>query len=331
MFKNFKSLLDVMKAFPDKDTCFKFLEDIRWNGVVVSPFDATSSVYDCGNHKFKCRNSNKYFNVLTDSIFENTKIPLQTWFLAMFLVATHKRGISSYQLASDLSITQKSAWFLLSRIRYCMDHGVFNIDLSGTVELDETFYGGKNKNRHHDKKVANSQGRSFKDKTPILGAYQEEKSEIVTRPDKRNIDRVVKEKIVNQPAVVYTQVIADTKKDTLQPIILAKIERGSKVVTDEWLAYHGLNNTYDHRIVDHRAHQYVNEEGDTTNRMEGYWTILKKTLHNYYRVTPKHLHRYCNEISYRFNTRHMTNTEKINLLLQGTNKRLRYVDLINNK
>lgn len=324
----FKSIMDVMKAFPDQESCLKQLELVIWNNIPVSPFDPDSKVYNCGNHRYKCRNSNKYFNILTGTTFENTKIPLQTWFLAMYLMTTHKRGISSYQLASDLSITQKSAWFLLCRIRYAMDHGTFHIDLSGTVELDETFVGGKNKNRHWDKKVEHSQGRSFKDKTPVLGAYQEEVAEKVTRPDKRNIDRVVTEKIVTQPAVVYTEVVKDTKGTTLQPIILNKIQKGSKVVTDEWTAYQGLNKDYFHMIVDHRANNYVTASGDTTNRIEGYWTVLKKTLHNYYRVTPKHLHRYCHEISYRFNTRHMENSEKFTLLLKGTNKRLRYVDLI---
>ena len=209
-----------------------------------------------------------------------------------------------------------------------MDHDIFKKDFNGTVEMDETFVGGKNKNRHHDKKVENSQGRSFKDKKPVLGAYQEEKAEMITRPDKRNIDRTVTEKVVQQPAVVFTQVVPDTKASTLRPIIIGKILPGSRIVTDEWLGYNGLNGTYDHRIVDHRAKQYVNEAGDTSNRIEGYWTILKKTLHNYYKVSHRHLQRYCNEVSYRFNTRHLETVEKFNLLLSGSNKRLRYADLI---
>ena len=119
-------------------------------------------------NKYKCKNSGKYFNVKTDTLFDNTKISIQKWFLAIWLVTSHKKGISSVQLSKDLGITQKSAWFMLQRIRNCF--GIHNEgELNNEVEIDETYVGGKNKNRHADKKVKGAQGRSTKDKTPVVG------------------------------------------------------------------------------------------------------------------------------------------------------------------
>ena len=165
--QDFNSILDLIKAFPDQQSCIDQLEQLRWNGNVVSPFDATSKVYDCKGNKYKCKNTGKYFNVKTNTIFDNTKMPLQKWFLAIWLVTSHKKGISSLQLGRDLNITQKSAWFMLSRIRQC-----FGIDndsqLDNEVEADETFVGGKNKNKHANKKF---KGTS-EDKTLVLGGRE---------------------------------------------------------------------------------------------------------------------------------------------------------------
>ncbi len=328
--KPFNSILDLIKAFPTQEVCIKHLESIRWSDSVISPFDANSKVYPCAGNKYKCRNTNKYFNVLTGTIFENTKIPLQTWFLAIYLIATHKKGISSYQLGSDLTITQKTSWFLLGRIRYAMAHESFMMELNGTVEVDESYVGGKNKNRHKDKKKEGAGGRSPVDKEPVFGMLQNEVSQIIERPDKRNIDRIVKEKIVIHPAVVRPVHVPNVQTDTIIPIIQEHVKEGTTVVSDEYIIYRNLRQDYDHQVVYHRLNNYVTEDGFTTNRMEGYWNILKKaTTGTYYgRITPKHLHRYCSESAYRFNTRHMDTNMKFDLLLQGSNKRLRYLDLI---
>ncbi|WP_146203082.1 transposase [Mucilaginibacter oryzae] len=124
----FKSVRELIKAFPDEQTCINHLEQLRWNGNVVSPFDATSKVYKCTGNKYKCRNTGKYFNVRTLTLFDNTKIQLRTWFLAIFLATAHKKSISSIQLGRELNVTQKTAWFMLKRIRNC-----FGID---SVETD---------------------------------------------------------------------------------------------------------------------------------------------------------------------------------------------------
>ena len=115
------SILDLLKAFPDEQSCIDHLEKLRWKGNVVSPFDAKSKVYNCNGNRYKCKNSGKYFNVKTNTLFDNTKMLLQKWFLAIWIITSHKKAISSLQLGRDLNITQKSAWFMLQRIRNCFD------------------------------------------------------------------------------------------------------------------------------------------------------------------------------------------------------------------
>ncbi len=128
-----KSVLDLIQAFPTEQDCINHLELLRWNGNLVSPFDSTSKVYKCKGNKYKCKNTGKYFNVKTNTIFDNTKMELQKWFLAIWLVTLHKKGISSLQLGRDLGITQKSAWFMLQRIRNCFG---FNEDNNEKLQRD---------------------------------------------------------------------------------------------------------------------------------------------------------------------------------------------------
>lgn len=135
--QDFNSILDLIKAFPNEQSCIDHLETLRWNGNVISSFDASSKVYVCKGNKYKCKNTGKYFNVKTDTIFDNTKMELQKWFLAIWIVTSYKKGISSLQLGRDLSITQKSAWFMLQRIRKCFDIENNN-ELDNEVEADET-------------------------------------------------------------------------------------------------------------------------------------------------------------------------------------------------
>lgn len=301
--KEVKSVLDLIQAFPDQQSCIDHLELLRWNGNVVSPFDETSKVYNCKGNKYKCKNTGKYFNVKTSTIFDNTKIDLQKWFLAIWLVTSHKKGISSLQLGRDLDITQKSAWFMLQRIRNCF--GIDNdAQLDNEVEVDETYVGGKNKNRHANKKVPHSQGRSAKDKTPVVG-------------------------MVERNGKLTARTVENVKSATLTREVIRNVKESAKLYSDEWLGYKGVNRIYDHSIVKHNQRQYVNGRVHT-NTIEGFWSLLKRGIFGIYHFTSKkHLQKYVDEFVFRYNSRTIGESERFNLLLQNIENRITYKELIN--
>lgn len=299
--QDFKSILDLIKAFPDEQTCIDHLEALRWNGNVVSPFDATSKVYKCKGNKYRCKNTGKYFNVKTDTLFDNTKIELQKWFLAIWIVTSHKKGISSLQLGRDLDITQKSAWFMLQRIRNCF--GIENNnDLDNEVEVDETFVGGKESNKHSNKKAKNP--LAIENKSVVLG--------MIERDGKLNALKV-----------------DDRKNDTLCPIIYSSIKDTANLYTDEHVGYKSLRRVYDHQVVKHKNHVYVNGRVHT-NTIEGFWSLLKRGIFGIYHFTSKkHLQMYVDEFVFRYNTRNITEATRFNLLLTNTENRLTYKMLTN--
>ncbi len=307
---NFGSFVEMLTKLPDEKSCREYLEASRWDKTPVCPKCGSESHYKLntggefqGLHK--CAGCNKRYTAKIGTIFENSHIPLRKWFIAIFIFSSHKRGISSHQLAKDLNITQKSAWFLLNRIRLVFQEKENVTGLKGVSGVDETFVGGKNKNRHKSKKVAFSQGRSYKDKTPVFGLINNGK--------------------------VFTRVVPDTKAKTLKPIIKEMVEKGSILVTDDWLAYRGMNSDYDHKVVDHAGRQYSND-GFSTNNVENFWSHLKRGIYGtYYKVSAKHLHRYCDEYSYRFNTRKIKESVRFNHVLdQSKGLKLTYKELIKN-
>ncbi|QGN21665.1 IS1595 family transposase [Elizabethkingia anophelis] len=302
--QNIKSVFELIQIFSSEQDCIDYLETLRWSKVPVSPFDPTSKVYKCKNNQYRCKSTGKYFNVKTDTMFENSKISLRKWFLAIWLVTAHKKGISSIQLSKDIGTTQKTAWFMLQRIRACF--GIENSnELEGVVECDETFIGGKNKNRHKDKKVPHSQGRSFKDKVPVM--------EMLQRDGKMN-----------------AFVVDDTKRKSIQPLIYKYVNTATRLITDEWLAYTGLGKDYDHRIIDHSKKEYVSLQDNTihTNNIEGSWNILKRSVSGMYNhVSKKHLQKYVDEFVYRFNLRKVSDQEKFRYLLSNSNVRTKYREL----
>lgn len=300
----FSSILELIRAFPDEQSCIDYLTQLRWKNGVVSPFDSLSKVYKCKDNRYKCKNTGKYFNVRTRTIFEGSKISLQNWFMAIYLYTSHKRGISSYQLANDLNVTQKSAWFILQRLRYATEHEAFAKEFEGIVQCDETFIGGKNKNRHKDKKVANSQGRSFKDKVPVFGAVE------------------------TSTGFVKAIAVTDTKAKTIQPLLHKHIKPGSHVMTDEWTAYKGIGKYFNHTFVDHGKKQYA-DEGTTTNAIECFWSHLKRSIIGVYYITSKkHLQLYLNEMAFRYNTKQMRTDRRFDLFLEKTQqKRLTWQSL----
>ena len=331
---NFKSLTDLIAAFPDEKSCLEYLEKLRWPTLVTSPFteqrereinirlgniDANSTeahellkehakynVYKYKNGKYKCAYTKKYFNAKTGTMFENSKLPLQKWFIAIYLLTTHKKGISSLRLAEHIGTTQKTAWFIMHRIRNCCN--IQHADkMQGTIEADETFVGGKNANRHMSKRVAKSHGRSFKDKTPVLGILERETKQV---------------KLIALPS---------TSKENIQPMIHRFVERGSTFYSDEWRGYSGLNLYFDHHIIDHKVYQYVSGENNEihTNTIEGFWTIFKRGYMGvYHKMSPRHLQKYCYEFAFRYNVNHLTAEQKFRLLLSNMGNRLKYKDLI---
>ena len=310
--EDFNSIFDLFEAFPTEQSCIDHLEMLRWNGDVVSPFDPTSIVYKCKDNKYRCKNTGKYFNVKTNTLFDNTKISLRKWFAAIWLVTCHKRGVSSLQLSKDIGVTQKTAWFMLHRIRKAF--GISNDDnneVSGEVEIDETFVGGKNKNRHRDKRVEHCQGRSFKDKVPVFG-------------------------LIQRGGLLIAKVVEDTKACTLIEIIHEFVCEGSVIYTDGW-GYGNIQETYIQRSVDHGKGFYgtnfVSEYGElisiNTNSIENAWTHLKRTVvGTYYKMSKKHLQKYVDEFVFRFNTRTNSIAQRFNILLRNMECRLTYKELI---
>jgi len=304
--KDFKSIPELLEAFPDEESCIKHLEELRWEGNPVSPFDSTSTVYKCKGDRYRCRNTGKYFNVKTDTIFDNTKMSLRKWFLAIWLVTCHKKGVSSCQLARDIGISQKSAWFMLQRIRQCFGDLSEDERLDGEVECDETFIGGKNKNRHYNKKVKGSHGRSVKDKTPVFG-------------------------IIKRGGEVIAKVVKDTKRSTLEPIIDDHIKKGSYVYTDEWHAYNRLHKNFNHGMVYHKVGQYVIGKV-STNNIECYWSHLKRMIigiHHW--ISDKHLQLYINAQSFRYNTRKLSENVRFNMFLCNIENKITYKEILYGK
>lgn len=303
---SFNSLFELARVFNTEQKCIDYLEELIWNGNPVSPFDSTSKVYKCAGNKYKCKNTGLYFNVKTNTMFDSTKIELQKWFMAIWLVTSHKKGISSHQLAKDIQVTQKTAWFMLQRIRNCFDVEN-NHELDNKVEADETFIGGKNKNRHADKKVENSQGRSCKDKTPVFG-------------------------MVERQGKLVAKKVETTSGEHLTPEIIKVVKQSATLYTDEWLGYNAINRIYDHLFVKHNAKEFVN--GDVyTNTIEGFWSILKRGIMGIYHfVSKKHLQFYVDEFVFRYNTRNFeTETSRFNHFLRNiASKYLPYQKLIAN-
>ena len=297
--KEVKSVLDLIQAFPTEQSCIDHLELIRWNGNVVSPFDATSKVYKT-KVGYQCKNTGKNFNVKTNTIFDNTKLPLVKWFLAIWIATSHKKGISSLQLGRDLDITQKSAWFMLQRIRQCF--GIENDNqLDNEVEVDETFVGGKESNKHVNKKSANPM---VGNKATVLG--------MVERSGKINAVK-----------------IDERSQKVLTSEVIAMVAKTASIYTDEWVGYNKLKRVYDHSVVKHNAHQYVNGRVHT-NTIEGFWSLLKRGIFGIYHFTSKkHLQLYVDEFVFRYNSRNITSEMRFDLMLGNMENRLTYKMLIN--
>ncbi|MFL9483813.1 IS1595 family transposase [Chitinophagaceae bacterium LWZ2-11] len=305
----FTSFHSMLKALPDDQACREYLEEMRWKGIptCTSCGSINKDHYKLkvkGEFKgmYKCKDCKQRFTVTLKTMFEGSHIPLRKWFIGMYVFSAHKKGISSHQLGRDLEMTQTSAWFMLNRIRntYYKDQ---NIPIDGAFSVDESYIGGKSKNKHLSKRIGNTQGRSLKDKVPVFGIKQ-------------------------VGGDVRTVVVPDTKAKTLKPIIKAMIKQDSIVITDEWVSYNGLSKNYKHVVVNHQGNEYV-RGGFDTNGIENFWGVLKRGLYGiYHHVSKDHLHRYLTEFEFRYNSRQLKDYERFNLSLCNVERKLTYKELI---
>lgn len=319
MKETFKSLIELNDYFRQEKTCHEFLAHQIWEkGKPVCPFCNSTKVYVTksrsnksskrGIPEYRCANKEctKKFSVTKGTIFESSKIPLRTWYAAIFLLTTSKKGISSIQLAEQLQVTQKTAWFLNHRIREMYKETAPEM-LTGIIEADETFVGGKNKNRHaHKKKGGGTGGRPAPDdKTPVLGLLQRD-------------------------GKVLTFVVPSTGSDILQPIMVDHVQEGSTLITDYYRSYLGLDEKYNHIRVKPDVESYKTDKVLHTNGIENFWSTLKRGyigIYHYWSV--KHLHRYTNEFGYRFNNRDESGIAKFRDIVKNSgNVRLTYEKLI---
>lgn len=302
--KGFKSILELINYFDTEAKCVEYLAFQRWGDNPTCPHCSHDKVYELKgkNKRFKCASCRKQFSVRVGTIFEDSKISLKKWFTAIWLVTSHKKGISSLQLHRDINVTQKTAWFMLQRIRYALSYD-FTDSLEGEVEADETYVGGKNKNRHNCKKIPQSQGRSSKDKTPVLGMVQ------------RN-------------GVLTAKTVEDVKAETLTREIINNVKESATIFTDEWLGYTSLKRIYDHSIVKHNKGEYVNGRIHT-NTIEGFWSLLKRGIVGIYHFTSKkHLQKYVDEFVFRYNTRDFSESTRFDFYLNNCEGRLTYTQLL---
>jgi transposase-like protein len=299
-----KTLQQAIEFFSDKDVCFNFMTSMRWD-------DGIAICQHCGNDKtsflstrriWKCKACKKQFSVKMGTIFEDSPIGLDKWLTAMWLICNAKNGISSYEIHRSIGVTQKTAWFMLHRLRLAMQSGSFE-KLSGNVEVDETFIGGKAKNMHKAKREAIIQGRGSVGKTAVMG-------------------------LLERKGRVLAKVIERTDRETLHSEVKANVEKDSNLFTDEWRSYRGLDADYIHEVINHGV-EYV--RGNIhTNGIENFWSLLKRTIKGtYVSVEPFHLGRYLDEQMFRFNERKGKDKDRfINVAKSIGGKRLTYKELI---
>ncbi len=310
MSKEPQTLQEAIIYFSNLDNCTEYLASHRWPDGVVCPgcggtkvsFNAQRRTWKCGSH-----HPRREFSVKVGTIFEDSPIGLDKWLTVTWLVTNCKNGISSYEIARDINITQKSAWFMLHRIRLALQDEHFGSKLGGEVEADESFIGGKSRNMHRSKRARAITGAPNRGKAIVMG-------------------------ILERGGQIRASVVPNLSRPILHDQVRKHVEAGAVLYTDSMHSYIGLDRDYLHQIVDH-AVKYVDGRIHT-NGLENFWSLLKRGLHGtYVSVEPFHLFRYLDEQMFRYNSRAtkdnpLTDSDRfVRVISQIVGKRLTFAEL----
>jgi transposase-like protein len=301
-----KTLLEAVNFFANYENCRAFLLEARWpDGVVKCPTCGSAHVkYMASQRRWKCysKHPKPQFSLKVGTVLEDSPIPLEKWMPTLWIIVNCKNGISSYEVGRALGLTQKSAWFMLHRLRLAMQTGSI-LKAHGEVEVDETFIGGKSRNMHKDVRARKIMGTGGKNKAAVFG-------------------------ILQRGGGVRASIVHDRKKKTLDAIVKSNVQPGSAVYTDTLPSYNDLDEVYEHKMVDH-AIEYVNGRV-YTNGLENFWSLLKRGIKGtYVAVAPFHLFRYLDEQTFRYNGRKTDDVSRLRQALSRiVNRRLTYNELI---
>jgi len=303
-----ETLQEAIRFFSDPDAALAFVANLRWpSGVACPRCSATETSFISTRHIWKCKGCGKQFSVKVGTIFEDSPIGLDKWLPCLWMVVNCKNGVSSYEIGRALGVTQKTAWFMAHRVRLAMQTGTF-AKMSGEVEVDETFIGGKARFMHNNKRRAKITGTGGKDKAAVMGLLQRHSA--------------------NGHSIVKVKVVPNVKRATVVPEVRQNIAAGSEVFTDSLRCYDDLGADFVHKVIDH-AERYVDGKVHT-NGLENFWSLLKRSIRGTHtNVEPFHLFRYLDEQSFRFNARKLTDGVRFLIAAAGIiGKRLTYQELI---
>lgn len=304
----FSNLQELITSMPDEKTCREYLEQQIWNGKPVCPFCNHDRAYKLNDGKtYKCASNKCYkkFTVTVGTVFEASNIPLNKWFIALYFATAHKKGISSIQLGKNIGVTQRTAWFMMHRIREFM-RAKENVKLDNIVEIDEVYMGGKVGYMSKSKRAKlREENQTYLTKTMVMGMIERGGNLKLIKMGKAN------------------------GADTVQPIVREHVDTDAVLITDGLSSYQGLGSEYAaHEAVNHSADEYVRDVFHT-NTIEGAFSHFRRSIYGcYHQVTPKHLSRYCDETVFRYNSRKIKDYERFTASLQMLKGRLKYKDLV---